>query len=93
MSITTVILIGVLVAIVVVGIAAWIFLQKRWTKKLRARFRQEYFHTLQESGIRRVAKARLEERKNESRVFISDHWCQAIIPASEILEQGAGSVR
>ena len=69
MSTTTLILIGVLVAIVVVGIAAWIFLQKRRTKGLRARFGPEYSRTLQESGNRRVAEASLEVRKKRVEGF------------------------
>jgi len=69
MSTTALILIGVLVAIVVVGIAALIFLQKRRTKVLRTQFGPEYSRTLQESGNRRVAEANLEERKKRVERF------------------------
>ena len=69
MSTTALILIGVLVAIVVVGTAALIFLQNRRTKGLRARFGPEYSRTLQESGDRRVAEASLEERKKRVERF------------------------
>ena len=69
MSTTSLILIGVVVAIVVIGIAALIFLQKRRTKGLRARFGPEYSRTLQESGNRRVAEASLEERKKRVERF------------------------
>jgi len=69
MSTTGLILIGVLVVIVVVGITALIFFQKRRTKALSARFGPEYSRTLQESGNRRVAEASLEERKKRVERF------------------------
>ena len=69
MSTTAWILIGVLIGIVVVGIAALILLQKRRTEGLRARFGPEYARTLQESGDRRLAEASLEERKQRVEGF------------------------
>jgi hypothetical protein len=69
MSTTMLILIGVFIGIAVVGIAALIFLQKRKTKGLQARFGPEYARTLQESGDRRLAEASLEERKKRVERF------------------------
>ena len=59
----TTILITLLVATAVVGIAAWIVIQRRRSEKLHARFGPEYIRELQEVGDRRHAEGRLEERK------------------------------
>src|SRR5258705_10202872 len=62
MSTTTFISISLLIGIVILGIAALIFLRKRRTERLRTRFGPEYARTLQETGDRRHAEASLEER-------------------------------
>jgi hypothetical protein len=63
MSTTTPILVAVLVVIALGGIAAWLFFQRRRTEKLRTRFGPEYVRELQETGDRRHAEAKLEERE------------------------------
>jgi hypothetical protein len=69
MSTITLILISVFIGIVVVGIAAFILLQKRRTEGLRTRFGPEYARTLEESGDRRLAEASLDERKKRVERF------------------------
>ena len=56
-------LIIALALIVVTGIAAWLFLRKRRTEKLRSRFGEtEYDRAVKEGGSRRHAEAGLKER-------------------------------
>ena len=63
LSPTELALIIALVAIVVAGIAAWLFLRKRRTEKLRTQFGSaEYDRTVKEDGSRRHAEAGLKER-------------------------------
>jgi len=63
LSPTELALIIALVAIVVAGIAAWLFLRKRRTKKLRTQFGSaEYDRAVKEDGSRRHAEAGLKER-------------------------------
>jgi hypothetical protein len=69
MNTTTLILIGALIGIAILGIAALIFLRKRRTEGLRTRFGPEYARVLQESGDRRHAEASLEERKKRVERF------------------------
>src|SRR4030095_1443333 len=55
-------IIGVAV-IVVAGIAAWLFLRKRRTERLRTQFGgAEYARAVEEGGSRRHAEAGLKER-------------------------------
>jgi hypothetical protein len=64
LSTTELALIIALVVIVAAGIAAWVFLRKRRTERLRTRFGgAEYARAVQEGGSRRHAEARLDERK------------------------------
>src|SRR5262249_12063622 len=63
MSTTTWILIAGLIVIALVGIAVWIFFQKRRTERLRVWFGPEYARELEETGDRRHAEAKLEERE------------------------------
>ena len=49
--------------IVAVGIAVWLYTQKRKTEQLRGSFGPEYDRAVQETGDRRTAEAELEERK------------------------------
>jgi hypothetical protein len=63
MGTMTSIVIAVLVAIAVVGIAAWTLYQKHRTEKLRGRFGPEYVREIQETGDRRRAEAKLEQRE------------------------------
>jgi hypothetical protein len=69
MNTTTLILICVLIGIAILGIAAFFFLRKRRTEGLRTQFGPEYDRALQESGDRRHAEARLEERKERVEHF------------------------
>ena len=70
MNTTTFIFIGVLVGVVILGIAAWIFLRKRRSERLRTQFGgAEYARAVKESGNRRHAEASLEERKERVERF------------------------
>jgi hypothetical protein len=69
MNTTTIIFIGVLIGIAILGIAVLIFHRKRRTEGLRTRFGPEYARALQESGDRRHAEASLEERKKRVEHF------------------------
>jgi hypothetical protein len=63
LSTTELALIIGLAVIVFVGIAAWLFLRKRRTQKLRTQFGgAEYDRTVKEDGSRRHAEAGLKER-------------------------------
>ena len=63
LSTTELALIIALVAIVVAGIAAWLFLRKRRTERLRTQFGgAEYDRAVKEDGSRRHAEAGLKER-------------------------------
>jgi len=69
MNTTTLIFIGLLIGIAILGIATFIFLRKRRTEGLRTRFGPEYDRALQESGDRPHAEASLEERKKRVERF------------------------
>lgn len=70
LSTTEITLIIALVVIVVAGIAALLFLRKRRTEKLRARFGgEEYTRAVQEGGGRRHAEAGLEKRTERVEAF------------------------
>jgi len=60
---TTIISIIVL-GLVLIGIAALLYFQKRRSAGLRSTFGPEYYRALKESGERSHAEAALEERKN-----------------------------
>ena len=60
---TALISIIVLIAIAILGIAAFMFLRKRRTEGLRSRFGPEYDRALNESGDRSRAEATLQQRK------------------------------
>ena len=62
MNTTTLILIGIVIGIAILGIVAMIFLRKHRTEGLRTRLGPEYDRVLQESGNRRQAEASLVER-------------------------------
>ena len=49
--------------VAVIGIAAWLYLQKRKTEQLRGSFGPEYERAVHETGDRRKAEAELAERK------------------------------
>src|SRR5687768_4391763 len=49
--------------VVVVGIAVWLYTQKRKTEQLRGQFGPEYEHAVRETGDRRKAEEALAERK------------------------------
>jgi hypothetical protein len=54
---------AIVVGVIIVAIAAWLFLRKRRTEKLRTQFgRAEYDRTVKEDGSRRHAEAGLKER-------------------------------
>ena len=84
---STVSLIVIIVAIVAIALAAWMFYEKRRTQRLRTRFGPEYDRMVESSG-RRPAEATLEERakrveklpirrlKNEERDRFADRWRQ-----------------
>ncbi len=70
LSTTELTLIIALVVTVVAGIAAFLFLRKRRTEKLRARFGSaEYSLAVQEGGNRRHAEAGLEKRTERVDAF------------------------
>ena len=53
-----------LIALVVaIGVAVWLYTQKRKTEQLRGSFGPEYERAVQETGDRRKAEAELAERK------------------------------
>lgn len=63
MSMTVIIALIAFVVIVVAGIAAMLFLQKRRTGKLRGKFGgAEYDRTVRQGGSRKLAEARLDSR-------------------------------
>jgi hypothetical protein len=49
--------------VVVVGVAVWLYTKKRKTEQLRGSFGPEYERTMQESGDRGKAEAQLEARQ------------------------------
>jgi len=51
-----------LAVIAIAGIAAWLFLRKRRTERLRAQFGAEYDRAVKEDGSRRHAEAGLKDR-------------------------------
>jgi hypothetical protein len=57
------ILIAVIVALLVLAVGAWLFMQKRRTDELRRRFGPEYDRLVREEGDRRRAEAALEQRE------------------------------
>ena len=70
LSTTELVLIVALVVIVVGGIAALLFLRKRRTERLRARFGgEEYTRAVKEEGNRRHAEAGLEKRTERVEAF------------------------
>jgi hypothetical protein len=70
LSTTELTLIIALAVIVIAGIAAFLFLRKRRTEKLRARFGDaEYARSVQEGGNRRHAEAGLEKRTERVEAF------------------------
>lgn len=71
MNTTTLILIGVVIVIAILGLAALIVLRKRHThtEGLRTRFGPEYARALRESGDRIQAEASLEVRKKRVEHF------------------------
>lgn len=62
LSTTELALIIALAVIVFAGIAAWLFLRKRRTERLRTQFGGEYDRAVKEDGSRRHAEAGLKER-------------------------------
>ena len=70
LSTTELALIIALAVIVVAGIAAWVFLRKRRTERLRTRFGgAEYARAVKEGGSRRHAEAGLDKRKERVESF------------------------
>ena len=70
MSTTALASIIALAVIVVVGIAAWMFLRRRRTEGLRTRFGgPEYARAIEEGGSRRHAEAGLDARKERVESF------------------------
>ena len=63
MNDTALIITIVLIAIAILGIAAFVFLRKRRTEQLRSRFGPEYDRAVDETGDRSRAEATLEQRK------------------------------
>ena len=57
------VLIAVVVGVLVLAIAVWMFMQKRRTDELRRRYGPEYDRLVQERGDRRRAEAILEQRE------------------------------
>jgi hypothetical protein len=53
----------VVVALLVVGALAWMYLRRRRTGELRSRFGPEYDHVMQERGDRRQAERELKARE------------------------------
>ena len=69
MDATTFIILFGVIFIVVVGIAAAIFLKGRKTERLRTRFGPEYTRAVQESGGRRQAEVGLQAREKRVEGF------------------------
>jgi hypothetical protein len=61
-STLTIILIAVM-ALILVGLAAWVISHRRRTQHLREKFGPEYDYTLDQAGDRRKAEMELEERE------------------------------
>ena len=57
------ILVILISALLVVGVAAWIYAQRRSTQHLRGRFGEEYDRTLEEQGDRKKAEKVLKQRE------------------------------
>ena len=57
------VVVAVVVALVVIGAAAWIYMQKRRTDRLRSRFGPEYERVVEGGPDRRRAESVLEERQ------------------------------
>jgi hypothetical protein len=53
----------IVAAVVVVGLGAWLYLQRQQTERLRGRFGPEYDRAIQEQGAQRRAEAELEARE------------------------------
>jgi hypothetical protein len=56
-------------AVIVVGIAIWLFTRKRRTERLRTRFGPEYARAVHDSGGRRQGEAGLQEREKRVKGF------------------------
>jgi len=69
---TTLIIIIVAIAVLAIGAAVWMFLEKRKTERLRSRFGPEYDRLAESEGDRRQAEKVLAQReKRVSRLDIS----------------------
>jgi hypothetical protein len=56
---------GLIIAVIVLaGIVAWLFLDRRKSARLQSRFGPEYDRTLHEHGSRRLAERELERREH-----------------------------
>ncbi len=60
---STAMLIAVIVIVIAVAVAAWFFIQREKSRKLRGKFGPEYDRTVQERGDVRKAEAELENRQ------------------------------
>src|SRR5512138_2032420 len=58
-----IILVVAVIAILAIGAAAWMYMQKRRTERLRSRFGPEYERVVETEGDRRRAESSLEERQ------------------------------
>ena len=54
-------------AVIVLGVVAWLYLQRQRSSRLRSRFGSEYEHLISETGNRRKAEALLESREKRVR--------------------------
>src|SRR5690349_11477903 len=53
----------ILICVLLLGVAAWIYAQRRGTQQLRSRFGEEYDRTLEEQGDRRKTEQILKQRE------------------------------
>jgi hypothetical protein len=86
---TIIILVVAVVAVLAIGAAIWMYLQKKRTDRLRSRFGPEYERVVDTDGDRRRAESVLEQREqrvdkldirpltNEDRQRFSQAWTRA----------------
>ncbi|MGB7281631.1 MAG: hypothetical protein WBE13_05145 [Candidatus Acidiferrum sp.] len=69
MSTAALVIIISVIFIAIVGIAAWTYLRKHKTERLRTRFGPEYARAVEESGGRRKGEAGLQQREKRVEAF------------------------
>ncbi len=78
--------------VVAIGVAAWLYLQKKKTEQLRGSFGPEYERAVHETGDRRKAEAELEARKDDPDATADLGVAYAALQCSDLLARGAPGI-